>query len=188
MKTGLNQGKIQPHSTYWYSFKHDDFTGNQKFKDLQFTLFATPSDGNLQHLINFSLYPYGEIDKWNRGEGHMMANFGAGRLVSRDGDDVTAERFWAGNVMTGDLYFLAIRNDTDIEIDFWLYDQDLSAAELPPATDQPQLPVEPEPTAPPVVIADGGCSQFGPVFTGRAQQGLVGAGAERLVSGVKDGF
>ena len=158
LEAGLNQGSIEPHTTYWYSLKYDDFTGNEKFKDLQFTMFATPSDGNLQHLINFSLYNYGEIDKWNRGEGHKMANFGAGMLVSRDGDDVTAERTWAGNVISGDLYLLGIRNDTDIKVDFWLYDQDLLAVELPAPAEQvlpDQTPIEPQPTTPPVVIADG---------------------------------
>lgn len=46
-------------------------------------------------------------------------------LVSRDGDPLTGERIWRGNILRGDTYFLAIENGSDVEIDFWLYDQDI---------------------------------------------------------------
>ncbi|MDX1522094.1 MAG: hypothetical protein R3264_10740 [Anaerolineae bacterium] len=182
LEPGFNYGKIAPHSNYWFTFSYHDFTTRQKYKDLDFSLFATPSDGNLQHHISFELYPWGETNKWARGEGHLMQNFGAGMLVSRDGDDLTAERFWHGTVILGDLYLLSIKNDTDHEIDFILYDAEIHAADFSLIPPSEPAAVRPDPTPEPVIIADGATPHTPlPLQTGVTKGGLE-PGQERWYS------
>lgn len=133
---GLNRGTLAPNTTYWYEFKYDDFTGNQSREDIKHSLFVTTGRpvGNDQHYINFELYPYSELNFWERGDadalGNGLTNFGAGALVSRDGDDYTAEYIWNGSVNTNESYLLAIKNGTDREIDYWFYDGDIIRPEL----------------------------------------------------------
>ncbi len=144
---GLNRGTLAPNTTYWYEFKFDDFTGNQSRQDFKQSLFATTgrSVGNDQHKINFELYPYGELNFWERGDadarGNGMTNFGAGALVSRDGDDLTAEYIWNGSVNTNEKYLIAIKNGTDREIDYWFYDGDIIRPELGEPTAPAEAPV-----------------------------------------------
>jgi len=42
-------------------------------------------------------------------------------LVSRDGDDSTGERIWQGPLIKGDTYLLAVSNESDVEIEYWLF-------------------------------------------------------------------
>lgn len=146
---GLNRGKIAPYSTYWYEFKFEDFSGKKRFQPLDFTMFATPDDGHRRHRINFELFPYSEYEFWRRGDMDQMTHFGAGMQVSRDGDYNTAERTWRGVVVMNDRYLMAVRNNTDVEIDYWLYDDDIYNPILGPL---------PEP-APPMVFAPGASPQ-----------------------------
>lgn len=126
---GRHQGRLQPYSTYWYTLSRAD-PNESIFQDLSFSLFFTPDDGQRQHRVNFQLYTFGEIEAWQRGARPRPANFGAGMLVSRDGDPYTGERIWRGTIIKNDIYFLAVENGTDIEIDYYLYDQDITNPEL----------------------------------------------------------
>ena len=132
----MNRGTLAPNSTYWYEFKYDDFTGNKSRESIKHTLFATTGRdvGNDQHYIDFELYTYGELNFWNRGEadanGNGMTNFGAGMLLSRDDDPLTAEFLWDGAVNTNEKYLIAIKNGTDRQVDYWFFDGDIIRPEL----------------------------------------------------------
>lgn len=145
MLDGLNTGKLAPKQTYWYSFRKMDYVGDKRFTELDYTLFFTPDDGHRRHQVNFELYPFSETEIWRRGDGDKMTNFGAGMMVSRDGDYNTGERIWRGVVVSNDSYLLAVRNGTDVEIDYYLFDGDIYHPELGPKT----VP------APPPVFAPG---------------------------------
>lgn len=123
LPTGGNHNRLGPGSTYWYTFSRDDTSQPSNFQDLSFSLFYTPDESNRPN-VNFQLFTAAEVNAWLRGSGRLN-NFGAGMLVSRDGDPLTGERIWRGNILRGDTYFLAIENGSDVEIDFWLYDQDI---------------------------------------------------------------
>jgi hypothetical protein len=125
-------GSLKPGTSRWYSFVHNDLANSQQFQDLNFTLFFTPAEGNHQQQVNFKLFPVGAVDLWRRGETDQLINFGAGMLVSRDGDDQTGERFWSGNVIRGDTYLLAIENGTEVEIDYWLFEANIEHPQLNP--------------------------------------------------------
>ncbi|MCB0163462.1 MAG: hypothetical protein KDI79_04495 [Anaerolineae bacterium] len=143
---GRNHNRLAAGATYWYTFSRDDPNQPSHFQDLSFSLFYTPDDGN-RHNVNFQLFTTAEVNAWLSGSGRLN-NFGAGMLVSRDGDPLTGERLWRGNVLRGDSYFLAIENGSEGEIDFWLYDQDISNPLLGPTEDAAAaLAHEPTPPA-----------------------------------------
>ncbi len=118
------RGTVAPHSTYWYSFSFPDLD-LEKFKELNYTMFFTPDDGNRRHHVNFELFSFDQFEIWQRGEADKMNNFGAGMLISRDNDYNTGERTWTGSVNKGDKYLLSIANGADVAIDYWLFDDNI---------------------------------------------------------------
>lgn len=126
LEKGLTKGRLQPNSTYWYTFQYDNTDGTTKrFQELDFSMFFTPDDGNRKHHVNFELFRVEDYESWRRGGLKKLDNFGAGMLVSRDGDYNTGERIWRGVVMTGKSYKFAVRNGSDVVIDYWIYDDDI---------------------------------------------------------------
>lgn len=132
LQSGLTHGALKPNTTDWYSFTHIDPTSPNQFQNLTFSLFFTPGDGNRAHRVNFKLFPAHTIEMWRRGETDQLINFGAGMLVSRDGDDHTGERLWSGTVIKGETYLLAVENGTEVTIDYWLFDADINHPEFGP--------------------------------------------------------
>jgi hypothetical protein len=55
---------------------------------------------------------------------------GAGSVVFRDDNPDTGEKFWNGWVVDNDLYYVQIRNGTDVYTDYWLYTGDVYGPEL----------------------------------------------------------
>jgi hypothetical protein len=128
----ITHNSLKPGATHWYTFSHNDLTNPDQFQDLNFTLFFTPDDGNRQQQVNFRLFPVRAVEMWWRGETDQLLNFGAGMLVSRDGDAQTGERFWSGTVLRNDTYILAIENGADVEVEYWLFDANIEHPELGP--------------------------------------------------------
>lgn len=142
LPSGRVEGRLAPQSTYWYTFNFPD-PGIQNIEDriksLKYTMFFTPDDGNRRHYVDFKLYPYNDFQLWQRGDSDQMTNFGAGTQVDRDGDDATGERLWSGTVLLGDQYFFAVTNGTDVPIDYYIYDSDISRPILgKPESPQPR--------------------------------------------------
>ena len=65
-----------------------------------------------------------------------------------DHNPLTGEKFWNGWVVDNDLYYVQIRNGTDVHTDYWLYTGDVYGPELG------------EPTQPVVRTADPGKAPF----------------------------
>ncbi len=65
-----------------------------------------------------------------RQQGQTYLNTGAGAIVSRDGDPVTGERLWSGQLVNGEAYLVRIFNGSDVPIDFWLFPGDVERAQL----------------------------------------------------------
>jgi hypothetical protein len=128
----VTHSSLKPGEMQWYSFSHNDPANPNQFQNLDFTLFFTPADGNRQQQVNFKLFPLSAVETWRRGETDQLINFGAGMLVSRDGNDLTGERLWSGTVIRGETYLLAVENGTDIPIDYWLFEADVAQPQLDP--------------------------------------------------------
>jgi hypothetical protein len=140
---GLTKGSLEPHSSAWYAFTFVDYTDKDRFKDLGFSMYFTPDDGNRRHYVNFELFPMSEVGVWQRGDSSKMTNFGAGSLEDRDDDNNTGTRVWRGQVVKGITYLLAVENSSDVAVDYWLYDSDVFT---------PQLGPEPAPQPKPVFV------------------------------------
>ena len=126
---GANTGRLAPGGEHWYSFIRQDFDDNL-FEHMNITMFATPTDGNTSHHINFQLYPASQIHMWLRGTPNAMVPMGEGEWVSRDNDPVTGERLWSGTVVDGDTYYLRVFNNSDQVIDYYVINQDVVNTEL----------------------------------------------------------
>jgi hypothetical protein len=114
------------------------------FQDLALTLFFTPDDGQRRHHLNFELFTAEALARWQAGASTRLTNFGAGMLVARDGDPHTGERLWRGPLLVGQEYFLAVQNGTEVTVDYWLFQADIShpqlGAEAVPAVEPPPGP------------------------------------------------
>lgn len=130
--TARQHGHLPPHSTQWYTVDQSRASGKGQFVNLSYTLFITPEDGSRGPRVNFKLFPAQAVEQWQRGELAELVNFGAGALVSRDGDPNTGERVWQGVVLRNEAYRLAIENESDAPIDYWLFEGDIYHPNLQP--------------------------------------------------------
>ncbi|MBN1993390.1 MAG: hypothetical protein JW953_11875 [Anaerolineae bacterium] len=134
---GVTKGSLEPHTNYWYAVTYVDYTNKNQFKDQAYTMFFTPDDGNRRHYINFELFPMSELGVWTRGDTGKMTNFGAGALVSWDGDPNTGERIWRGSLVNGLTYLVAVENGSDMPIDYYIFDKVEMNPELGPKSPPP---------------------------------------------------
>ncbi len=119
-----NIGHLNSGETHWYTFSGTDFAGGGNFQERTFSLFFSPDDGNRRHNVNFEVFSAQEIETWWQGGKETPINFGAGMIVSRDGDIYSDERIWHGNIIKADTYYVAVQNESDRDIDYWLFDSD----------------------------------------------------------------
>ncbi len=152
LKPGLTQGTLGPNSTYWYTFTYADFSNEDRFQGRDFSMFFTPADGNRQHYVNFKLLTFSQVEIWQRGNTDELNNFGAGMLVDRDNNQNTGERVWQGTVIKGNAYLMAVENETDVEIEYWIFDSDIYNPELNPESAPPPAPVFAQGAAPQTAI------------------------------------
>jgi hypothetical protein len=129
MRDGVNLGKLAPGGEHWFSFIREDLD-DTLFEPMSITMFATPTDGNTSHHINFQIYPGNQYHIWERGTPTDMVPMGQGQWVSRDGDPVTGERVWGGYVVDGDTYYIRVFNNSTDVIDYYLITRDVYNTEL----------------------------------------------------------
>ncbi len=125
----VNKNRLSPYSEHWYSLALADLS-NQTIKNLKLTMFSTPSDGFIDSRVNFEIFPANQYQIWSRGTPNDMSSFGVGLWVSRDKDTHTGERLWSGSVVNGDRYFIKIKNDSPVVIDYYLFAGDIQNTEL----------------------------------------------------------
>jgi hypothetical protein len=175
-----NIGRLAPHAEHWYTFRQDDLDENL-FEEMSLTMFQTPGEGNIANLVNFSLFTGDQYHIWERGTPNEMTNFGAGQLVSRDKDPDTGERLWRGLIIDGDRYYLKIKNDSEVWVDYYLMIGDIINTELGGAPNirrigQSLLPVDriKEVVLPTEVLLGDTIASPLPVEVGRNQGRLQG--------------
>jgi LPXTG-site transpeptidase (sortase) family protein len=139
---GRNTGVLAPGEGRWYEIASSSDGVFQRQVNL--TLFFTPDDGNRAHQVNFQIFSNNQITDWYWGDRGQMPNMGAGGVVSRDGNPVTGELLWSGWMMSNETFYIQVYNGTVVNIDYWLFTDDVIAAELGPAND-PQTVDEPSP-------------------------------------------
>jgi LPXTG-site transpeptidase (sortase) family protein len=133
LNEGKNTGSLASGEARWYTFvPGGNETAGQQQASL--TLFFTPDNGNRAHLVNFQIFPADQITRWHGDGVDQMHNLGAGGIVSRDGNLLTGELLWSGWVTEGETYYIRVFNGADVAIDYWLFTDDVIAAELGPGT------------------------------------------------------
>lgn len=126
---GLTQREVAPGHEVWYSFSIEDGDG-EYFEEMALTLFATPNDHGQADRLTIDIFSNDEVQKWSALGSLTLQNIGAGSLVHRDDDPLTSERFWTGWLVDGQLYYVRIRNEAEIQVGYWLFTDDVYYPEL----------------------------------------------------------
>ena len=129
LKVGVNKGGLDVGQEAWYSFRVTDFD-EEYFEEMALTMITTPDDGNRIHHITFDIFTGDQVQHGASGDSSQLHNMGAGSVVFRDDNPLTGERFWTGWVVDNDLYYVQIRNGTDVHMDYWLFTGDVYGPEL----------------------------------------------------------
>ncbi len=122
---GENSGVLAPGEARWYKYVQAEDDGVfQRQMDLTL-VFTALEDGHRVVGVNFQVFPTDQIMRWYGEEADRMQSIGTGSVVSRDGDPTTGELLWSGQVTDGDTYYIYLRNDAEVTIDYWLYTADV---------------------------------------------------------------
>jgi len=158
----LNKGKLKPGEGYWY--KMDTVTGVSKgeFKRATLTLFYTPDD-NIYQRISFDLYEKDE----RRGS---LRQFGAGGRNELDDDPNTGSRLWSGWLMQNLPVYVYVKNGSDKEIDYWLYQTGTNPIQ------NPELGEKTVSTSPPAPLGGVGSSTNNPDHLQSLNMGILKPG------------
>jgi hypothetical protein len=143
LRLGVNKGGLEPGEEAWYSFSLADFD-NEFFEEMALTMVTTPDDGNRIRNMVFDVFTADAVKGWSPGDNSRIHNLGAGSVVYRDDNHLTGERFWSGWVVDNDLYYVQIRNGSDIHMDYHLFTGDVYHPEL----GEPTPAAAPKPAAP----------------------------------------
>jgi hypothetical protein len=170
----VNTYRLDPRQELWYSFVRDDFD-DDNYEAMALTMMFTPSDGNRVHKVGFELIAADQLHIWARGDTDQLRNIGAGSVVSRDGNAETGELLWSGWLMDGETYYLKVRNDAEVPIDYWLFPGDIVRAELG----------EPSPLPPPINVEAGTDSNHPLPLEMGLNRGGLSPGQERWFSVVR---
>jgi hypothetical protein len=129
LQLGPNQGSLLSGAERWYSLSLTD-ADSEHFEELALTMIVTPDNGNRLQNITFDIYTAEAVQSWSPGENIEINNIGAGSIVFRDSNPLTGERFWSGWIVDNEVYYVRIRNGTDIRMDYWLFTGDIYDSNL----------------------------------------------------------
>ncbi len=167
LEVRLEEGKIEAGTDHWFALEVAEVNGKSRYP-VNLTLFVTPGDGNMIHKVHMDLFPYTYAHHWSVGNPEAAHNFGAGRIVERDGDHLTGERVWNGNLENDITYLVRLRNDNPFDIDFHLFTGDIINWEFG----------EPSPPPVPVRVAPGTDPNHALNLTTGVNQGDLAPGDE----------
>ncbi len=155
---GINQGDLAPDGERWFSVTLED-TNDYFGENLILLLVFTPGkNANWVHRVHMDIYPGHYLLKWTSDD-EQLPNIGAGSLVSRDGDPNTGELIWNGWLNDHETYYIRLRNDNSIPIDYWLFTEDIFHPQLGDLVVTPaEAAVSATPHPPPDLPETGGPS------------------------------
>ncbi len=143
--TGQNTGILGPGQQRWFRLLPDP--SGEHYQPLMLNMFFATDDGYPRPGVNFELFTAGEILAWQQGGVATPTNFGAGMPVSRDGESSASERIWRGTLLRDGDYYLALENNSDAKIDYWLTNAGVAAPQMSQPAAEPASVV---PAPPPV--------------------------------------
>ena len=125
----LNTGILGPGEQRWFKFTPAQIERSVKIEqssqvEQAFTLFFTPGADNLDR-VALQLFEEEQLLFFNQERPDQIINFGAGQVVSRDGNPRSGELFWAGWLFREQNYYIQVVNDNEVAIDYWLFSKDI---------------------------------------------------------------
>jgi hypothetical protein len=126
---GVNKNQLKPGEERWYTFSRLDAPRGERV-DTIFTMVFTPDDGNRRHRVNFELYEGNALRDWAPDNRFTIVPFGKGAQIERDNSLTTGEKIWNGQVFAGDTYYMRVFNESNTTIDFYIFPEDVIAANL----------------------------------------------------------
>lgn len=132
---GVNIGHMEPHSDRWFKIRITTFEGTV-FHPLTLSLFFTPDDGNRVYKVHMDLFDPEVPRIWSRGYPFTFESFGSGMVRSFDGDHHTGEQIWKGIIVNNQDFYVRLRNDNEIPIDYWLFTFEMMNPQLGDIYDQ----------------------------------------------------
>ncbi len=118
LSTGLNVGSLAPGESFWYSYSQSDMGGDVQSIILE--LVFKPGDSRTARQVTFDVYTFAQVKSFLESGEPRGKKTGSGQLVEADFDPNTAERLWAGTVAADEIYYVHLRNTTDLTADYHL--------------------------------------------------------------------
>ena len=139
---GQATGHLAPGEAAWYVY--EPYVGDGATEQAGvLTLIFTPAValGADVSAVNFEIFSPGQVTS---GEDiTTVPPIGMGGYVSRDGDPNSAEYLWLGILPVPATYYIRVYNDTAMGIDYWLFTDDVVAAELGADTSEAEAEAAP---------------------------------------------
>jgi hypothetical protein len=129
-------GHLEPAQESWYRWVPTGDVAQRQ--DSSFTLFFTPGNTLFADWVASEVMTTAQREARERGQSN--ANTGAGAIVSRDGNPLTGERLWRGQLVAGEVYLVRIANASDAPIDYWLFQGDIDRPVFPPPAEATPTP------------------------------------------------
>jgi len=178
---GKSAGILGPGEQRWFRVSPDKAADHMQA--MSFSMFFTTADGLPRSDVNFELYTAPEISSWWQKGQAKPINFGAGMPVDAPG---VGKRIWRGTVLRDGNYYLALENNSNTKIEYWLYNADMAAPEAnvsaPAAAVSLPAPVTPTPAPAPqpaaFVVGQGQSPQSAMPVANRRQTGQLAPGQE----------
>ena len=125
----VNTGILGPYEQRWFKLTPNGVTANGQTQQA-LTMFFTLNEGTKQRQVSLQLFDESQLPYYYDGLSDQMINFGAGQPVSRDNNPASGELIWTGWLLSGQDYYVQLRNDNSIPLDYWLLTDDVMAYSL----------------------------------------------------------
>ncbi len=115
------EGQLAGGEDIWFNFTTPN-TNPDSFDFLSYLveLTHTPGHGNVANYVNVELYPYQQQHLWQRGDGDKIVPLGAGSFTEYDEATDSHTWIWDGHLVSNTTYFVRVRNDSPLNIDYAL--------------------------------------------------------------------
>lgn len=121
---GHNRGQLAAGEDIWFSFEHKNFKPDKfEFRNYLIELNHRPGAGYVTNHVNMEIYPFQEQQIWRRGDTDQITPLGAGSDLKYDKVTGIHTWVWNGHLVSNTTYFMRVRNDSGVDIDYDLFIQ-----------------------------------------------------------------
>ncbi|MBN1220909.1 MAG: hypothetical protein JXM69_18445 [Anaerolineae bacterium] len=116
---GHTRAKLAAGEDIWYQFENKIADPDRfEFRSYLIELNHTPGMGHISNHVNVEIYPYQEQQLWRRGDTDQIVPLGAGSDLRYNKVTDTHTWVWDGHLVSNTIYFIRVRNDSVLDIDY----------------------------------------------------------------------